>query len=156
MQELGWVKEQWQGTPSRLRLWMLGEYPQGQRWICCRETSESPCPYACAQATVTSRKNLFSSRFRTRSPACAGHADWGGPRSCVFRSPVLLLEECPVARLEVARCASHGGAVTTCHSFASRDPMFSYFGQKVQDKPRKLLLASIKPPWKFKAFHKVF
>ena len=67
MQVLGWVKEQWQGTPSRLRLWMLGVYPQGQRWTCCRETSESPCPYACAQATVTSRKNLFPSRFRRRT-----------------------------------------------------------------------------------------
>ena len=44
----------------------------------------------------------------------AGHADWGTPRSCIFRSPMLLLEECTVARtsLEVARCASHGGAVT--------------------------------------------
>ena len=32
---------------------------------------------------------------------------------------------CTVARtsLEVARCSSHGGAVSTCHSFASRDPI---------------------------------
>ena len=34
----------------------------------------------------------------------------------------------------------------TCHSFASRDPMFSYFGQKVKprDKPRKLLFQASK------------
>ena len=48
---------------------------------------------------------------------------------------------CTVTRrsLEVAQWSSHGGAVFTWNSFASRDPMFSYFGQKVQDKPRKLL-----------------
>ena len=59
---------------------------------------------------------------------------------------MLLLEKCTVARtsLEVARCASHGGAVSACHSFASRDPMFSYFGQRVQDKPRKLLFQASK------------
>ena len=53
---------------------------------------------------------------------------------------------CTVARtsLEVARCSSHGGAVSTCHSFASRDPMFLYFGQEVQDKPRKLLFQASK------------
>ena len=57
-------------------------------------------------------------------------------------------DECTVAStsLEVARCASPVGAVSACHPFAIRDPMFSYLGEKVQEKPPKLLLASIKPP----------
>ena len=85
-----------------------------------------------------------------------------GPRSCIFRSPMLLFVYCCTYTFGSGQCSSHGGAVSTCHSFASREPMFSYFGQKVQDrlescffKPRKLLLASIKPPWKFKAFNEV-
>ena len=38
----------------------------------------------------------------------------------------------------------HVQFVNTCHSFASCEPMFSYFGQKVQDKPRKLLFQASK------------
>ena len=73
------------------------------------------------------------------------------------QSEVAFVDECNAAStsLEVARCASPVGAVSACHPFAIRDPMSSYFGEKVQDKPRKLLLASIKPPGKFKAFHPV-
>ena len=68
-------------------------------------------------------------RFRTRFVACMRRtrsltADWGGPPSCIFRSPMMLLEKCTAAHtsLEVARCASHGGAVSACHSeFATRE-----------------------------------
>ena len=61
-----------------------------------------------------------------------------------------------------AMCASHDGALSTCHSFTNLHPMFSYFGQKSKTslescffKPQKLVLASINSPWKFKAFHKL-
>ena len=64
------------------------------------------------------------------------------------QSEVAFVDECTVAStsLEVARCASPVGAVSAYHPFAIRDPMSSFWGEKVQDKPRKLLLASIKPP----------
>ena len=64
------------------------------------------------------------------------------------QSEVAQVDECTVAStsLEVARCASPAGAVSACHPFVIRDRMFSYFGEKVRGKPRKLLLASIRPP----------
>ena len=64
------------------------------------------------------------------------------------QSKVAFVDKCTVAStsLEVAQCAIPVGAVSVCHRFAIRDPLSSYFGEKVQDKPRKLLLASIKPP----------
>ena len=64
------------------------------------------------------------------------------------QSEVAFVDECTLANtsLEVARSASPVSTVSACHPFAIRDPMSSYFDEKVQDKPRKLLLASIKPP----------
>ena len=64
------------------------------------------------------------------------------------QSEVAFADECTVAStsLAVARCVSPVGTVSACHPFAIRDPMSSYFDEKVQEKPRKLLLASIKPP----------
>ena len=100
--------------------------------------------------------------IRTGLPACV-RARWISEvllnrafftvRCCFCRGVSLTLAR---TSLEVARCASRSSAASTCHPFASRDPMFSCsVGEKVQYKPQKLLLASIKPPWKFKAFHKV-
>ena len=86
-------------------------------------------------------------------PDC--HHAWGTLTEVVLTRAFSAVLSCRVHCGAHIGCVSRGGAVSECHSFASRGPMFPCFGEKVQDKPRKLLLASIKPPRKFKAFHKV-
>ena len=86
-------------------------------------------------------------RFRTRFAACMRRTRWLRWSSLVHfpQSHVAFGEVyCSAYIFGSGLCASHGGAVSACHSFASRAPMFSYFGQRVQDKPRKLLFHASK------------
>ena len=162
--------EQWQGTSSGLQPWMLGENQQGQFWT-CGETSEwryimhitlsiCLCP---GKPPSLSEKTCFLP-IRTGLPACvrAGclievllNRACSAVRCCFSRSRSVTHVSAYIHL--VARCDSRGSAASALgHPFTSRDPMFSCsVGEKVQNKPQTLLLASIKPPWKFKAFHKV-
>ena len=128
---------------------------------CIMQIIPGPHASATVQATVTSPPKLVSFS-RSRPPACV-RARWlsevllnrafSAVRCCFCRGVSLTLAR---TSLEMARCASRGSAASACHPFASRDPIISCsVGEKVQYKPQNLLLASIKPPWKFKAFHKV-
>ena len=170
-QLLRWVKEQWQGTSSGLGLWMLGEHQQGQFWT-CGETSEwhhahNPVHMPLSKPpSLPEEKNLFSPD-QDRIPWHAfGHADSVRCSSSsivhVPQSDVPFVEECH-SRLLIARTSFGSGYVhlTRQRSFRmtplheSWPNVFIFSWRKSPIQASTLLLASIKPPWKFKAFHKV-
>ena len=63
-------------TGSTLNLWHHAHTPHMSIFLCMTKPPSLP------------EKTCFLRGFRTRLPACVGHADRGGPRRCILRSTV--------------------------------------------------------------------
>ena len=137
-------------TMSILNLWR-------NQW---RASCTKPCPYMRLSTPSSLPEKTCFLPIRTRLPACF-RARWlsevllnrafSAVRCCFCRGVSLTLAR---TSLEVARCASRGSAVFA-HATPSRPNVFIFSWRRSPIQASKLLLASIKRPWKFKAFHKV-
>ena len=173
MQVLDWVKEQWQGTWRGLRLWCSQSIHKGQRWTCgetCEWQHSHNITLDLSICLCPSHRHFPKNLFKFNFPplrdqiACMHRARWlrwTSPRRVLARafSAVDVQSSCCIRSAQIfgsdsVRLTRRRGFVMPFLWDASQC-FLSYFGEKVQDKPWKLLLASIKPPWKFKAFHKV-